>query len=131
MACRHGCGEEMRRRELGAHDDECPSTPVPCPNACGAALPRRDVEDHGRECPLRPRPCPAQGCEFRAAKPHLARHLMEAHEALLMEQLAPLLEGRVEGSGRKRMRVEAPAAGTTREVKSVCARQSGGAICGG
>ena len=73
------------------HYDTCPELPLTCPNKCGAEnIKRKDMGCHQTECPLEKVECPflEAGCKDRVLRSQLDEHLasnQQAHVLLMMK----------------------------------------------
>jgi len=102
IACQHRkiecqyCHEEIKWQFVdGAHLEECPKLPLPCPNNCKKAglILREDMEAHRKECPLEMIQCEYHnvGCEVKMLRKRRKQHeddKMKEHLRMTSTKLA-------------------------------------------
>ena len=74
VACLHGCGEQIPRKELDRHAAICPRVMVACGD-CTARMARCEVSSHDEKCPAKMVPCTHCGVEYK-------RREIEDHDAV-------------------------------------------------
>ena len=61
VVCLNGCGATIMRKDTAVHQNECSHVKTDCPNGCGATIMRGDASAHHNECPHVKIDCPNCG----------------------------------------------------------------------
>ena len=78
---------------VGEHIQTCPNVILACPNKCNENIKRKDIEEHRNECLLQLLDCPFKeaGCEVRLPRKDISEHettSMQSHLQLTMKATA-------------------------------------------
>ena len=95
VECQYCCGKVKLLFADGAHLEECPKIPLPCPNGCEDVeiILRENMEEHRENCPLEIIECEyhSVGCDARMPRKRQREHEeenMEKHLCLTKVELA-------------------------------------------
>ena len=95
VECQYCCDKVKLLFADGAHLEECPKLPLPCPNGCENVeiILREDMEAHRKECPLEILECEyhSVGCDTRMPRKRQREHDeedMQKHLRLTKVELA-------------------------------------------
>ena len=84
VECQYCCDKVKLLLVDGAHLEECPKLPLPCPNSCGKVemILREDMEAHRKDCPLEVIQCEYHnvGCDVRMPRKRQREHDKENME---------------------------------------------------